>query len=101
VQVSGETKPLDVAAAWTKNRKALTIGIVNPTKSKLDLALDIKGADLIGKGRCWKIAGSDPMAYNEPGKKPNVVIEKEQLSGVSNRLSVPPLSISLYKLTVR
>jgi len=100
-KVSGETAPLDVAVAWTKNRKALTIGIVNPTKRQLDLALDIKGADLTGRGRCWQIAGSDPMAYNEPGKKPNVVIEKEQLSGVSKRLSVPPLSISLYKLTAR
>jgi hypothetical protein len=38
------------------------------------------------------------MAYNEPGKKPQVVIVEKPLTGVSKKLSVPPLSISLYRL---
>ena len=99
-QVSGETKPLDVAAAWTKNRKALTVGIVNPTKTVYDLVLKLKGATVKGTGQHFQIAGSDPFAYNQPGKKPQVVIEKKQLLGITNKLSVPPLSISLYKLNI-
>ena len=100
VEVIGETKPLDVAAAWTKNRKAITIGIVNPTKTEYDLILDLKGATVKGTSQLFQIAGSDAMAYNQPGKKPNVVIEKKQLTDISNKLSAPPLSISLYKLNV-
>jgi alpha-N-arabinofuranosidase len=99
VAVTGDVEPLDVAAAWTKDRKALTIAAVNPTENEYELAMDLKGTKLTGQGQLWMIAHSDPMAYNEPGKEPNVVIEEKPLTGVSNRLSVPPLSISLYKLT--
>src|SRR5512137_2607903 len=31
VEITGAPEPLDVAAAWTKDRKALTISVVNPT----------------------------------------------------------------------
>ena len=101
VEVTSKAKPLDIAAAWTKNRKALTIGIVNPTKTTYDLALDLKGATIKGSGQQFQIAGSDPMAYNEPGKKTNVVIEKSKLVAITNKLTVPPLSVSLFRLPVR
>jgi len=101
VEVTSKAKPLDIAAAWTKNRKALTIGVVNPTKTSYDLALDVKGATIKGSGQQFQIAGSDPMAYNEPSKKTNVVIEKSKLVGITNKLTVPPLSVSLFRLPVR
>ena len=98
VAVSGVPEPLDIVAAWAKGRKALTVAIVNPTKEKQFLAVDIKGAELSGKGQLWQIAHPDPMAYNEPGKEPNVVIEEKPPKGVSNKLSVPALSICIYEL---
>jgi len=101
VTVTGDAYPLDVAAAWTSNRKALTVAIVNPMEQKYELPLDLKGARLTGKGRLWLIAHSDPMAHNDPGKEPNVVIKEKPVSGISNKLSVPPLSINLYELHVR
>jgi alpha-N-arabinofuranosidase len=79
----------------------LTIGIVNPTKTTYDLALDLKGAAIKGTGQQFQIAGSDTMAYNQPGRKPNVVIEKTKLAGITNKLTVPPLSVSLFRLPVR
>ena len=100
-EVTSKAKPLDVAAAWTKNRKVLTIGIVNPTKTAYDLALDLKGVTIKGTGQHFQIAGSDPMTYNQPGKKPNVVIEKTKLAGITNKLTVSPLSVSLFRLPVR
>ena len=54
----------------------------------------MENAQLTGAGRMWVIAHSDPMAYNEPGQPPRVVIEQKQLRSISNELSVPPLSIS-------
>jgi alpha-N-arabinofuranosidase len=99
--VTGDVQPLDVAAAWTDQRDALTIGIVNPTKEQHELAMDLKGAQLTGSGKLWLIANADPMAYNEPGEAPNVAIEEKPVTGVSGKLSVPPLSISLYKLATK
>jgi len=101
VAVTGDAEPLDVAAAWTTDRKALTIGIVNPTEQEHELAIDLKDAQLTGKGRLWLIADTDPLAYNEPGKEPNVEIEEKPVTGISNKLNLPPLSISLYKLVTR
>ena len=112
VEVSGDSKPLDVVAAWTSGRKALTIGIVNPTENEQELTLNLKGGQLAGSGQLWLIAHSDPLAYNEPGKEPRVVIEEKPVwHGLpargntakmamprSNKLNVPPLSISLYRL---
>jgi alpha-N-arabinofuranosidase len=101
VTVTGEAQPLDVAAAWTGDRKALTVGVVNPTEQEQQLTMDLKGAQLTGKGLLRLIAHTDPMAYNEPGKEPNVVIEEKPVTGISNKLNLPPLSISLYKLTTK
>jgi len=100
VAVSGAPEPVDVMAAWTANRKALTIGVVNPTAEAVELELNVKGAKLTGDGRLWVIRGDDAMAYNEPGKEPNVKIEETAISGVADRVKVPALSVSLYSLNV-
>ena len=104
-QIPVETGPkaggLDVVAAWTKDRKALTIGIVNPTKSKSSLAIELKGAGLSGKGRLWQITGPDENAYNAPGKEPQVRIEQKALAKVPKTLSVLPISVTLYRLEVK
>jgi alpha-L-arabinofuranosidase len=96
--------PLDVAAAWTADRKALTVGIVNPTMKPVELQLAIAGAKLRGNVAGWQIAGNDPMAHNAPGKKPPVIIQKlppdrlERLAskpGEQGSLTVPPCSVTL------
>jgi len=92
--------PLDVAAAWTADRKQLTVAVVNPTVKPLELPLTIAGVKLSGKGRQWQIAGEDPMAYNEPGKAPKVTIKESAAKGIGASLSVPPCSVTLYALDV-
>jgi alpha-N-arabinofuranosidase len=101
VAITGDVQPLDVSAALTTNRKALTIAIVNPTENEQELAMDIQDAKVRRKGTLWRITHTDPMAYNEPGEEPNVVIEEKQIKGISNNVNLPPLSISLYKLAIR
>jgi len=101
VAVTGDAEPLDVVVAWTENRKAITAAIVNPTENQQQLLLNLKGGQLTGSGQLWLIAHSDPLAYNEPGKEPRVVIEEKPVAGASNKLNVPPLSISIYKLDVK
>jgi hypothetical protein len=41
--------------------------------------MEVNGAKLTGGGQPWQIADSDLMAYNEYGKKPQIVIEERQL----------------------
>ena len=101
IAVSGDTSPLDVSVAWARNRRALTVGVVNPTEREQELTMDLRGTQLRGSGKLWRIANSDPMAYNEPGEEPNVVIEEQRLTDVSDPLTLPPLSISLYRLRVK
>ncbi len=101
VAVTGDVQPLDVSAAWTSDRKALTVGIVNPTQEQREVAINLQGAQLAGEGTLRLISHSDPMAYNEPGKDLNVVIEEKTVTGISNKLTVSPLSINLYTLAVK
>ena len=61
--------PLDVAAAWRKDRRVLTVAIVNPTLERHEIALTVKDARLKGTGQRWQIASDDPMAYNDPDSK--------------------------------
>ena len=101
VEITGDTNPLDITAAWTQDRKALTIAVVNPTENKYALSADFKGAELTSKGTLWRISHPDPMAFNDPGKPPVVVIDEKQLADISNMLDAPPLSVCLYKLEVK
>ncbi len=101
VETTSDSDSIDVSAALTKDRKALTLSIVNPTDKELQLALDIKGVELTGTGKLRFIANSDPQAHNDPDQAPKVVIEEKQLADVSSSLTVPRLSISLYTLQAK
>lgn len=89
---------IDAQAAWTANRKKLTISIVNPTRAAADVPLELAGASLRGTGTRWEIAGDDPMAYNDPGQPPRVVIHEQKLTDIDHRLSVAPCSVTLFSL---
>ena len=101
VEVTNSNKALDVAAAWTQDHKALTIGVVNTTDKQQQISMNLSGANLTGAGTAWVIANPDPMAYNEPGKEPEVTIKENKVTGVSNQLTVPGYSVNLYRLEVR
>jgi alpha-N-arabinofuranosidase len=101
VDITGDAYPLDISAAWTSDRKALTLAVVNPTENELELPMELKGAELPSKARLLQIAHPDPMAYNEPGKEPNVTIKEKTGFKISRKLSVPALSINLYKLAIK
>jgi alpha-N-arabinofuranosidase len=94
-------QPLDVMAAWSEDRKTLTVGVVNPTLETFQVPLEVRGAELTGMGRLYRIAGRDPMAYNEPGKKPNVAIEESRVGEVGDSIEIVPCSVSLFALDVK
>ncbi|MEW6250458.1 MAG: alpha-L-arabinofuranosidase C-terminal domain-containing protein, partial [Planctomycetota bacterium] len=92
------TPLLDAQAAWTADRKLLTLGVVNTARARQDVALNLRGAKLTGGGTRWELTG-EPDSYNEPGAPPKVVITEQRLDGLAdNRISVAPCSVTLFAL---
>ena len=98
VESAGAPEPLDVVAAWTEGRKALTIAIVNPTGAEQGVDLEIAGLAAPASARLWRIAGTDPMACNVPGKLPQVAIQETAAAPFGRRVTVPPMSASIYEI---
>jgi alpha-N-arabinofuranosidase len=96
-QASG---PIDAQAAWSLDRKTLTLGIVNASSQPARIPLTLTGAKLKATGTRWQIADSDPMAFNDPDQAPRVTIEEQPVSNFQQELSVAPCSITLYALDV-
>jgi len=101
VQVEHRSEPLDISAALTEDKKALTIGVVNPTYDTYKLKLDLKAVTAAGKARSWVIAGDDPMAHNDPGQPRKVSIEPGETAELTGIITIEPLSITLLKAPVR
>jgi len=101
VAVEGSSRPLDVMAAWTESRDAITVGVVNPTEEMLPLEMTFSGAAPTGTGTCWIITGAGPLACNVPGKAPEVTIQESQVTALGNKVEIPPLSICLYRLNAK
>ncbi|MCX6865564.1 MAG: hypothetical protein NTV46_04985 [Verrucomicrobia bacterium] len=70
-QASG---PIDAQAAWSLDRKTLTLGIVNASNKAATIPLTLSGAKLKPAGTRWQIADADPLAFNDPDQPPRVTI---------------------------
>ncbi len=101
VEVGGTPRPLDVMACWKEGREVLTLSVVNPTKSEMTLKLKARSVRLPKMAKLYLVAGDDPRACNVPGKPPGVVIEEKDAVVFGKRITVPPMSVSLYELAVR
>jgi alpha-N-arabinofuranosidase len=99
VEVTGAPAPLDVSAAWTADKSALMVAVVNPTEQVASIDLALKGAQLTGQGMSWVIAGPNRLAHNDPGKPREVDIRQEPYRG-NGELRVPPLGVAVFELPV-
>ncbi len=98
VDVTGDLRPLDVAAALSEDGRALTLAVVNPTDEARRLRLKVAGGALAGSGQKWVITGKDRWAHNRPGFPRGVDITTEAVEGVKEAADVGPLSVTLYSL---
>jgi alpha-L-arabinofuranosidase len=101
VAVEHQAAPLDISAALTADKKALTIAVVNPTKDATQLKLNLDAVKLAGKAQTWVIAGSDPLAYNQPGEPRKVDIQEAGTTDLTSVVSVKALSITLWKVAIQ
>jgi len=101
VNAGSPTYPLDVAAAWTDDRTALTVAVINPTESERTLDLSFQGVRLAGSGTRWRMAPDSLDARIVVGETPQVRVEEEPVTRVPASPTFPPFSVTLYRLTVR
>jgi len=96
VAVTGENRPLDIAAALTGGEDTLTISVVNPTYDEVKLPVSISGGSFSGEVVEWNVATVDDMSTNEPGQEPAVKIKGPQNAGEDSTLVIKPVSISIF-----
>ena len=92
--------PCDVAAALTQDGRALTIGVVNPTESEVELNPSLSGATFAGSGTRWHITGKDEFVHNTPGQPRVVDIQKTDGLDPSS-LRVPALSAAVFNFPLK
>ena len=93
--------PYDVAVALGRDRKTLTVAVVNPTDTAIDLRLALGGITLSDTATRWHITGPDASAHNAPGKPRVVSIAETRGLSAAAPLPVPALSCSLYVIPLR
>jgi alpha-L-arabinofuranosidase len=91
---------LDVAAAWTPDRKAITVSIVNATATPRILALELRNSATKDNATVWEITGPSPEAHNEPNGYANVIRAVEKRVPFEGKLRAPAYSAELYRLEV-
>jgi len=101
VHAGSDTFPLDVAAAWTADRKALTVAVINPTESAQTLSLQIRGAELSGKGTVRFMAPESLTATVVVGQEPGVKIEEKSLEAIPTSPTFAPFSVNIYEFPVK
>lgn len=96
VHAGSPTFPLDVSAALSADGKLLTIAVVNGTESAQNLDLAIRGAELRGQGRMWRLTGPNLNATTGLQRK-EVHVTEAAVSEVPKTLRVAPISIEMYQ----
>ncbi|MGD8785906.1 MAG: hypothetical protein PVJ60_00655 [Phycisphaerales bacterium] len=101
VHAGSDTFPLDVAAAWTTDCKALIVAVINPTESPQALGLKIRGAGLSGKGTLRRMAPESLTATVVIGQEPDVKIEEQALDAIPTNPTFAPFSVNIYEFQVK
>ena len=102
VAVDNQAQPLHISAAWTDDKGALTIGVVNPLTEAQAFDISLSGAELNPAGKAWVLTGENPMVYNDPGQPEKVsVTEKTATLAAGEKLEVGPLSATIFRFESR
>ncbi|NLH42664.1 MAG: alpha-N-arabinofuranosidase [Planctomycetes bacterium] len=101
VNAGSDTFPLDVVAAWTADRKALTVAVINPTESQQTLSLQIRGAELAGQGTLSRMVSPGRTATTGFGQGPSVKIEEQSVERIPTDPTFAPFSINIYEFPVK
>jgi len=91
---------LDISAALTEDKTALTIAVVNMDSNPQSILIDLGEIKAGKEGQGWVIQNADPEAYNTPGEEPKVVIEEQMLDFSKKVFEVPGYAVKLVKVAL-
>lgn len=97
VSLSGDTRPLDIAAALTVGRDTLTLSVINPTYDRINVPVNIEGASASGEMEIWSVDAPDDMSYNEPGREMSVKIVK-RTGEIKGSVTIEPTGIMIFRV---
>ncbi len=97
--VAGAT--IDALAAWSADRRQLTIAVVNAANSAARVPLELRGVALAGTGTRRAIAHPDPLAYNDPDGARPIEIRETRIETLGDMLPVEACSVTLFSLDVK
>ena len=100
VQVDNPAAQVDIADALTADKKAVTVGVVNPLSTSFSFKFNLKSVHMTGPGKVWVVGGPDPLAFNQPGEKRKVDLHEARDTNLGGPLTVPPWSITLFRFPV-
>lgn len=98
VKVDGPSAMCDVAAAWTADRKTLTIAAINPTDAPAKVTLAIDGALPNGDVERFVIANDDPNAFNSAAKPNTIAIVRKAEPSFTPTQTLPPFSATIWRI---
>jgi len=101
VNPGSDTFPLDVSAAFSQDRKTVTIAVLNPSDAAQPLHLTIQGVKIGSQGKLWQMAPDKVDAMIEVGKTPEVRVEEKTLAALPDAITVPPYSVNIYSYPVQ
>jgi alpha-N-arabinofuranosidase len=94
------TYPLDMVAALSADRRFLTLAVVNATDAAQKFDLNVSGVHLAGNAILWQVTGKDLGAANHVGRSPEVEMKESAIGEAPTTLSVPPISVDVYRFPV-
>jgi alpha-L-arabinofuranosidase len=71
---------------------------VNATDSKKKFRVEVSGVRLAGNAMLWQSTAKDLDAANHVGQSPQVEVKETAIGEVPSTLSVPPISVNIYRL---
>jgi alpha-N-arabinofuranosidase len=101
VNPGSDTYPMDVSAAFSEDRKTLTIAVLNPSDAEQSVRIAISGAKLGSSGHLYRMAPDSIDAKVEVDKKPEVQVEEQMLGSLPETITVRPFSVNIYSYPVQ
>lgn len=90
---------LDIAAAWTEDRKTLTIAVVNANPTAKTIDLNFENVRPQGTADKWWFAGENPHLLNSADET-NLVIQHADGVDLGKPVEVPGYSSTIYRIPV-
>ncbi|MCK5820980.1 MAG: hypothetical protein KAH17_03795, partial [Bacteroidales bacterium] len=100
LELSGETRPLDIAATITKDRKYLTVSIVNLSWESQLIPIKFEGSEKFKKVEIITLAGASDMAYNVPKQKESVWVTEPKIVEFNGKLRINPVEARIFRFAL-